>query len=66
MHFHFIPYGMMLYQQNSNIEKMYVYASELRNFRDLHIVKLLFPSIFLLVLQILCLRNIFNFISGVK
>ena len=36
-------------------------ASELRKFRDFHIVKLLFPSIFLLVLQILCLRNIFNF-----
>ena len=36
-------------------------ASELRTFRDFHIVKLLFPSIFLLVLQILCLRIIFNF-----
>ena len=36
-------------------------ASELRKCWHFHILKLLFPSIFLLVLQILCLRNIFNF-----
>ena len=45
---------------------MYVYASErsergLRKFWHFHILKLIFPSIFLLVLHILCLRNIFNF-----
>ena len=36
-------------------------ASEFRKFWYFLILKLLFPSIFLLVLQILCLRNIFNF-----
>ena len=36
-------------------------ASELRKCWHFHILKLLFPSIFLLVLHILCLRNIFNF-----
>ena len=45
---------------------MYMYmrasgASELRKFWHFRILKLLFPSIFLLVLHILCLRNIFNF-----
>ena len=40
---------------------MYMRASELRFFWHFHILKLLFPSIFWLVLQILCLRNIFNF-----
>ena len=35
-------------------------ASELRKFGHFHILILLFPSIFLLVLHILCLRNIFN------
>ena len=36
-------------------------ASELRKFWHFHILKLLFPSIFLLVLHLPCLRNIFNF-----
>ena len=44
---------------------MYVYASErateLRKIWHFHILKLLFPSIFLLVLHLPCLRNIFNF-----
>ena len=37
---------MTVYRQNTNIEKMYVYASELRNFWHFHILKLLFLSIF--------------------
>ena len=37
------------------------WASELRKFWHFHILKLLFPSIFLLVLHLPCLRNIFNF-----
>ena len=42
---------------------MYVYmrASELRKFWHFHILKLLFPSIFLLVLHLPCLKNIFHF-----
>ena len=36
-------------------------VSELRKFWHFHILKLLFPSIFLLVLHLPCLRNIFNF-----
>ena len=28
MHFPFIAYGKVLYRQNINIEKIYVYASE--------------------------------------
>ena len=39
---------------------MYMRAS-LEHFGIFHILKLLFPSIFLLVLHILCLKNIFNF-----
>ena len=37
---------MTVYRQNTNIEKMYVYASELRHFWHFHILKLLFLSIF--------------------
>ena len=44
---------------------MYVYASggseQAYKIWHFHILKLLFPSIFVLVLHILCLRNIFNF-----
>ena len=46
------------------IEKMYLYICErasLENFWHFHVLKLLFLSIFLLVLHILCLRNIFTF-----
>ena len=35
-----------VYRQNANIEKMYVYASELRKFWNFYILKLLFLSIF--------------------
>ena len=49
--FHFIPYGMELYindsiPTNTNIEQMYVYASELRKCWNFYILKLLFLSIF--------------------
>ena len=49
--FPFITYGMVLYINNSiptstNIEQMYVYASELRKFWHFYIFKLLFLSIF--------------------
>ena len=40
-------------------------ASELRQILHIVILKLLFPSIFLLVLQILCLRNIYIFRSPI-
>ena len=52
MQFPFITHGMVLYindsiyRQNTNIEKMYVHASELRKFRYFYILKLLFLSIF--------------------
>ena len=64
MHFPFITYCMMLYKrqyiyrQNINIEKMYVYMRA----SFFHILKLLFPSIFLLVFHILCIqKHNFNF-----
>ena len=38
---------MTVYRQNTNMEKVYVYASELRTFWHFHILKLqYFPSIF--------------------
>ena len=51
MQFPFITYGMVLYindsiPTNTNIEKMYVYASELRKCWHFYILKLLFLSIF--------------------
>ena len=52
MQFAVITYGMALYiqttvyRQNTNIEKIYEYASELGKFLHFHILKLLFPSIF--------------------
>ena len=53
MQFPVITYGMALYindslyRQNTNIEKIYVYASELRKFSShFYILKLLFLSIF--------------------
>ena len=45
MQFPFITHGMVLYindsiyRQNTNIEKMYVYASELRKFRRFYILR---------------------------
>ena len=71
MQFPVITYGMVLYiqttvyRQNTDIEKNYEYASErgaseLGKFLHFQILKLLFPS---LVLLILYLRNIF---SGLK
>ena len=41
-------------------------ASELRKIWHFHIIKLLFPSIFLWVLKILCLRNIHVYILRSK
>ena len=72
MQFPVITYGMVLYiqttvyRQNTDIEKIYEYASEcvaseLGKFLHFHILKLLFPS---LVLLILYLRNII--FSGLK
>ena len=52
---------MTVYRQNTNIEKMYVYASELRNFWHFHNLKLLIPSIFFCWYFKYCLKNIFNF-----
>ena len=72
MQFPVITYGMVLYiqttvyRQNTDIEKIYEYASErgaseLGKFLHFQILKLLFPS---LVLLILYLRNII--FSGLK
>ena len=53
MQFPSITYGMALYiindsipRKKTNIEKFYVYASELRKFSHFYILKLLFLSIF--------------------
>ena len=66
MQFPFITYGMELYiddsiPTNTNIEQMYVYASELRNFWHFHILKLLFLSIFCWYIEN---KSWFNFIWG--
>ena len=55
MQFSCITYGMALYTndtgQNTNIEKIYVHASEHREFSDFHILKLLFLQLQTLSVQ---------------
>ena len=69
--YYFVLYDEALTLKTLTLRKcMYMRASgasELRKFSHFHILKLLFPSIFLLVLQILCLRKSETYlISGVK
>ena len=66
MQFPFITYGMELYINDSiptdtNIEQMYVHASELRQFWHFYILKLLFLSIFCWYIEN---ESWFNFIGG--